>query len=99
MAREQRAAARVVLRSNRQHTLSEAVRAGFGLGILPCVVADGDEALVRLLGPSDVFSRDLCIVMHPDVRKARRVRAVIEALEGHVATHKRLIAGRVTISP
>jgi DNA-binding transcriptional LysR family regulator len=77
--------ARVVLRANRQHTLIEAVREGIGLGILPCLAADRDDSLVQLLGPKDVFSRDLCVVMHPDVRETRRVRAVVAAIEAHVA--------------
>jgi DNA-binding transcriptional LysR family regulator len=85
--------ARVVLRANRQQTLFEAVRLGVGLGILPCLAADDDESLVRLLGPSQVFSRDLCLVMHPDVRHARRVRAVIESIEAYVAAHATGIAG------
>jgi DNA-binding transcriptional LysR family regulator len=78
-------AARVVLRANRQHTLIEAVRQGIGLGILPCFAADRDDSLVQLLGPEQVFSRDLCVVMHPDLREARRVRAVVAAIEAYVA--------------
>ncbi len=85
--------ARVVLRANRQHTLVEAVRSGVGLGILPCLAGDSDASLVRILGPSEVFSRDLCGVMHPDVRHARRVRAVIESIEAYVAAHAQQISG------
>jgi DNA-binding transcriptional LysR family regulator len=85
--------ARVVLRANRQQTLIEAVRLGVGLGILPCLAADSDDSLVRLLGPPKVFSRDLCVVMHPDVRHARRVRAVIESIEAYAAAHAKRIAG------
>jgi DNA-binding transcriptional LysR family regulator len=85
--------ARVVLRANRQHTLIEAVRLGVGLGLLPCVVADGDRSLVRVLGPREVFSRELFVVMHRDVRHARRVRAVVEAIEAHVEANADRIAG------
>jgi DNA-binding transcriptional LysR family regulator len=77
--------ARVVFRANRQHTLVEAVRQGVGVGILPCVAADGDAALVRVLGPSEVFSRELYLVMHPDIRHTRRVRAVIDSIERFVS--------------
>jgi DNA-binding transcriptional LysR family regulator len=83
----------VVLRANRQQTLVEAVRLGIGLGILPCIAADADASLVRVLGPSEVFFRDLCIVMHPDVRHARRIRAVVDAVEAFVAAEKGRIAG------
>jgi DNA-binding transcriptional LysR family regulator len=84
---------KVVLRANRQQTLIEAVRLGIGLGILPCVAADTDPSLVRVLGPSEVFSRDLCIVMHPDVRHARRIRAVVDAVEAYVAAEKGRLRG------
>ena len=73
-------AARVVLRSNRQETLIEAVRLGMGLGILPCLVADGEPRVQRLLGPERVFSRDLWLLAHPDLQGSRRVRAVFDAI-------------------
>jgi hypothetical protein len=38
-----------------RRTLIEAVRQGIGLGILPCLAADGDRSLVRLKGPEEVF--------------------------------------------
>lgn len=85
--------ARVVVRANRQHTLIEAVRQGLGLGILPCIAADADTALARILGPSEVFSRELYLVMHPDVRHTRRVRAVVDAIEAFVTAEKERIAG------
>ena len=85
--------ARVVLRANRQQTLVEAVRLGLGLGILPCLAADGDASLTRLLGPAEVFTRDLFIVMHPDVRHAKRVRAVVGAIEAYVAAQTKRLAG------
>lgn len=85
--------ARVVFRANRQQTLIEAVRHGVGVGILPCIAADNDAALVRVLGPAEVFSRDLYLVMHPDVRHTRRVRAVIDAIARFVSANGERIAG------
>lgn len=85
--------ARVVLRSNRQETLIEAVRLGLGLGLLPCLVADRDDTLHRWLGPSQVFSRDLWLLVHPDLQASRRVRAVMDAISERVAREARLIAG------
>ena len=81
--------ARVVFRANRQHTLIEAVRRGLGLGILPCLAADGDPSLIRILGASQVFY----LVMHPDIRHARRVRAVVDSIELFVTAERRRIAG------
>lgn len=83
----------IVLRANRQQTLIEAVRRGIGLGILPCVAADADRSLVRLKGPEQVFSRDIALLVHADLRHARRVRAVMDAIAEFLATHARRITG------
>jgi DNA-binding transcriptional LysR family regulator len=85
--------ARVVLRSNRQETLTEAVRLGLGLGLLPCLVADADPALHRWLGPAAVFSRDLWLLVHPDLQGSRRVRAVMDAIAKRVARDEPLVVG------
>jgi len=85
--------ARVVVRSNRQQTLIEAVRQGLGLGILPCVAADGDRSLVRLKGPEQVFSRDISLLVHADLQRSRRVRAVMDGLAAFVTTHAKRAAG------
>jgi DNA-binding transcriptional LysR family regulator len=89
--------AKVVLRSNRQHTLLEAVRMGVGLGILPCFIADADEALVRLRGPESVFVRELALHVHADLHRTRRVRVVMDAISGHVATHANRMAGALPV--
>jgi DNA-binding transcriptional LysR family regulator len=85
--------ARVVLRANRQQTLVEAVRQGIGLGILPCLAADGDRSLVRLKGPDQVFSRDISLLVHADVQRSRRVRAVIDGLTELTAARAKRIQG------
>jgi len=87
--------ARVVLRANRQETLVEAVRLGVGLGILPCIVADGDPSLCRWLGPNDVFTRELWLLLHPDLHGSRRVRAVLTAITEHVQREHARIAGEI----
>jgi DNA-binding transcriptional LysR family regulator len=85
--------AKIVFRANRQQTLLEAVRRGLGLGILPCLIADPDRALVRVRGPKEVFTRDLSLLVHADVQPSRPVRAVIDALAAYVTTEARAIAG------
>jgi len=90
---EHAAGARIVLRSNRQETLIEAVRVGFGLGLLPCVAADADPALVRLLGPDQVFTRELWLLVHPDLQTSRRVRAAMKVVSDYVQRHASRIAG------
>jgi DNA-binding transcriptional LysR family regulator len=87
---------RVVLRANRQQTLVEAVRQGIGLGILPCLAADGDPSLVRLKGPNQVFSRDMSLLVHADVQRSRRVRAVMDGLAAFAAANATRLAGSGT---
>jgi DNA-binding transcriptional LysR family regulator len=84
---------RLVLRSNRQHTLIEAARLGLALSILPCLAADGDPTLARVLGPDRVFTRELWLLVHPDLQHAPRVRALLEAVAHHVARSAGAIAG------
>jgi DNA-binding transcriptional LysR family regulator len=86
-------AAKVVLRSNRQHTLLEAVRIGVGLGILPCFIADPDQTLVRLRGPEEVFVRELALHVHADLHRTRRVRVVMDAISGYFGAHANRMAG------
>lgn len=85
--------ARVVLRANRQETLTEAVRLGLGLGLLPCLVAEPGAGLERWLGPNDVFTRELWLLVHPDLQRSRRVRAVMGAIASYVEEHADRIAG------
>jgi DNA-binding transcriptional LysR family regulator len=85
--------ARVVLRSNRQETLTEAVRLGLGLGLLPCLVAAPGTGLERWLGPDEVFTRELWLLVHPDLQGSRRVRAVMAAIASYVEVHADRVAG------
>ena len=67
----------VVFRSNSTASLQAAVRAGMGVAVLPCFVAEHDPALVRLDGPQPV-NHELWLLVHGDLRRSPRVRAVIE---------------------
>jgi DNA-binding transcriptional LysR family regulator len=64
------------------------------LAILPCLVGDCDPELARVLGPEEVFSRELWLLVHPDLQHAARVRALLDAVAAHVAREAERIAGR-----
>ncbi len=68
---------RVVFRSNSTASLQAAARAGMGVAVLPCLVADHDPGLRRLEGPEPV-NHELWLLVHGDLRRSPRVRAVIE---------------------
>ncbi|QHB32052.1 LysR family transcriptional regulator [Yersinia canariae] len=70
----------VVLESNSQQLLRSAARKGAGIGLLSSFLADNDAELVRIW-PDKCDWVDIWLVVHPDVQRAARVRAVINALE------------------
>ena len=62
------------VRASRISLQLEAIRAGAGLGVLPCFVGDKDASLVRLTAPIDDLAADYWLLFHPDLRGVPRVR-------------------------
>ena len=60
--------------------LLSAVRAGFGLAVLPSFVADRDPDLVRCLKPDPKDGGALWLLTHERLRHTPRVRAVLDFL-------------------
>lgn len=71
--------ANIVLRGNSLGAIASAAAAGLGVAPLPCFVGDFDRALERLT-PRVIGSRDILLVVHPDLARASRVRAVVDFL-------------------
>lgn len=72
--------ARVAFSANSRLIQQAACKAGLGVAVLPCVAADPDPELVRLLPPKQVVSTKLWLVVHRDLARTARVRAVMEFL-------------------
>ena len=70
----------VVLQSNAQLVLMAAARQGLGIALLSTFLAEEDPGLVRLL-PDQHDPIDIWMVLHPDVQKTGRMRALVAALE------------------
>jgi DNA-binding transcriptional LysR family regulator len=83
---------RVVFRSNSTASLQAAARAGVGVAVLPCFVAEKDPLLVRLDGPEPV-PHELWLLVHGDLRRTPRVRAVIEWVDDVVAHARPALCG------
>jgi DNA-binding transcriptional LysR family regulator len=66
------------VRANRVSLQLEAIRAGAGLGLLPCFVGDAEPALVRLSPPIPDLAIDYWLLFHPDLRNVARVRRVTD---------------------
>lgn len=72
----------------------EATRAGAGLGLLPCFMADRHPDLVRLL-PEDIAEKlDYWLVARPDSLRQPAVAAVVRALRQATARFEPELLGR-----
>ena len=76
---------RFVLRSNDLAVLYQACRAGLGIALLPHFLARSDTALVAVPCDDAPPPRSLWLVVHPDVRRSPRVRAVADSLAEIIA--------------
>ena len=77
--------ARIVLRTNSTSMLVKAVRLGLGIGPLPCFLARADRTLERVPSATPTKADELWLVVHEDVRRTTRVRAVIDAMEARLS--------------
>lgn len=67
--------------------LLSGVRSGFGIAVLPCIVADAEPDLVRCLAPRSDHGRTLWLLTHERVRYTPRVRLVIDFLYDRLMRH------------
>jgi DNA-binding transcriptional LysR family regulator len=74
--------------------LLTAVRSGFGIAALPCLVADADPDLIQCLPPPKDHKRAMWLVTHERVRHTPRVRAVIDFLYERLSRHVREVSNR-----
>ena len=74
--------------------LLSAVRSGFGIAVLPCIVADADPDLVRCLPPRADHGREMWLLTHERVRHTPRVRLVIDFLYERLMRHVRMLEER-----
>jgi DNA-binding transcriptional LysR family regulator len=72
--------AEIALASDSARVHFAACKAGLGVAILPCRVADRDPDLIRLMPPERVLSVELWEVVHRDLVRTARVRAVMDFL-------------------
>jgi DNA-binding transcriptional LysR family regulator len=71
-----------------------AARAGIGLAVLPCYLADPEPDLVRALPtPLADLRSEMWIVTHQDLRKTARVRAFFDVVSGGISADRALIEG------
>lgn len=81
------------IRASRFGLQLEAIRAGAGLGILPCFVGDADPTLVRVTGLLPELANDQWLLVHPDLKAVSRVRLVMEWIRATYREARRTLAG------
>jgi DNA-binding transcriptional LysR family regulator len=87
------AGANVVMRGNSLVSVVNAVIAGFGISVVPCFLAEPEPTLQRLC-PEVLGSRPVTLVVHPDMAKVARVRAVIDFIVEVAERERPRISGR-----
>jgi DNA-binding transcriptional LysR family regulator len=81
------------VRANRVALQLEAIRAGAGLGILPCFVGDPDPTLVRVTPPLSELSDSYWLLVHPDLKNIPRVRLLIDWIRRAFKEEKSVLEG------
>ncbi|SMF81196.1 transcriptional regulator, LysR family [Tistlia consotensis] len=81
------------VRFNDAMVLQEALRAGTGLGVVACFAADTDPSLVRLTPPIEAVDSTKHLIVHQDLRRVPRVRAVMDALVELFESEAEALAG------
>ena len=83
----------IVARGNTEGHILALTRAGIGIGLVDCFVGDADPLLRRVL-PEPVDYYDVWAVVHVEMYKSRRARAVMDFLTEVYAEVADLIEGR-----
>lgn len=90
----QQAAERVSVIVNRPRSLRDLIRAGAGVGVLPCFVGDLDPRLERAGNEIPELRHRQWIVMNNDDRHRSDVRAVADRLSRLLKSHRDVFAGK-----
>jgi DNA-binding transcriptional LysR family regulator len=88
----------VVMHSNNTNAVVSAARAGMGLAALACYVGDQLPDLVRVADPAEIMTRELLLVVHAELQRVPRVRAVADWVIDLMTRHAELLAGERPIA-
>ncbi|MBL4633111.1 MAG: hypothetical protein JKY56_04520, partial [Kofleriaceae bacterium] len=86
--------AQVRATSDTETTVLELIRAGVGVGFLPCILASADPNLVRIEPTPPVFSTAIWVLTHHDLRYTGRIRAVMSSLGEAIRDQKSLFEAK-----
>jgi DNA-binding transcriptional LysR family regulator len=89
----QRLDARVVMRSSSLNAVRTAISAGLGIGALPRYFAMQER--LELVVPDTVMTVSCSLVVHPDLKDAPRIRAVLDYLGKYLQDSAQQLGGRL----
>jgi len=89
---EEKGAGRVVLSTGSMLGLTRSIAAGVGVGVLPCFLGDAEPTLRRVI-EEPIGKTEVWLVVHPDMARVSRVRAVIDFLVEAISLHERALTG------
>lgn len=81
---------RATVRSSSILAQRRMIAGGAGVGVLPCFLASGDPALVRVR-PEQTVSRAFWLALHRDIAPQPRIRAFIDWLDAEVRESRGLL--------
>lgn len=90
---------RAVFRTNSVNAIAEAVKAGLGVGLLPCWIGDVEPGLRRLGRDLDALKPKLWLLTHEDLRRTARIRAFLDFMGKEFIRDRDLIEGRCPLYP
>ncbi len=83
----------IVYRASSFSAQFAAAKAGFGVALLPCVLADSTPELTRVIGPIEPLASGLWLLTHTDLRDTVRIRAFMEFLTEAIQEERARLAG------
>jgi DNA-binding transcriptional LysR family regulator len=79
---------------NDPYATLEAVKAGMGMAMLPCFMADADSQLYRM-PPGTLVRMDLWVLTHEDMRNTARIRKFISFMADAILKYRNLLEGKM----
>ncbi len=83
----------IVYRCNSLINQLVAARAGLGLAVQPCYLADGERSLLRLFAPLEDLKTELWLIMHESLKGTARIRAFMDSVGDALARERPLLEG------
>jgi len=90
---------RIAYRVDSVASVGAAIAAGLGIGLLPCMLGDLMDDLIRVGPILPELTDDLWLLTHPDIRKAERVQAFMAFCAAATAKRRAFIEGQASPLP